>query len=140
MTVEDSMTPKLLLVLSPERKHRLLKALHNGRFLIECASDFQGAKDLLGSERHFDLLILDAELGGGLWKDLLAWSRRLGTVSAAVVCARLGDHQLWSEVLQGGAYDLITEPLDAKEVARIVEGALNSRIPAAPSQLGPDRS
>jgi hypothetical protein len=43
-------------------------------------------------------------------------------------------------VLQGGAYDLITEPLDAKEVARIVEGALNSRIPAAPSQLGPDRS
>ena len=62
------------------------------------------------------------------WQNLLECARSFGAVSAAVVCARLGDHQLWAEVLQNGAYDLIIEPYDEKEIARIVEGALDSAI------------
>jgi FixJ family two-component response regulator len=40
-----------------------------------------------------------------------------------VVCSRLGDHKLWIDVLEQGAYDLLVEPYQHEEIRRIVEGA-----------------
>jgi len=120
------MLPKLLLILSPERKDLLLQALDGGNFQIECESNPHRAGEILGGAVRFDLLFLDAELPDGAWQNLLEWSRRHGTASAAVVCARVADHHLWGEVLQSGAYDLLVEPFEHQEVARIVDGALNS--------------
>jgi len=120
------MLPKLLLVLLPERKDRLLQALDDGRFAIECESDIERAREILGGAVRFDLIFLDAELSGAAWQSLLECGRRHGTASAAVVCARVANHQLWGEVLQSGAYDLLVDPFAHAEVARIVDGALNS--------------
>jgi DNA-binding NtrC family response regulator len=120
------MLPKLLLILSPERKDRLLRSLHCGGFQIECESNIQVAREILGGAVRFDLVFLDAELSDGVWQSLLAWSRQHGTALAAVVCAGRADHQLWGEVLQSGAYDLLLEPFEHSEVARVVDGALNS--------------
>jgi DNA-binding NtrC family response regulator len=120
------MLPKLLLVLSPERKDRMLQSLDGGRFLIECESNIHRAREILAGVVRFDLVFLDAELSDGPWQSLLEWSRQHGTALAAVVCARVADHQLWGEVLQSGAYDLLLEPFEHSEVARIVDGALNS--------------
>ena len=120
------MLPKLLLVLSPERKESLLHSLDGGHYQIECESNAQHAREILGGVVRFDLVFLDAELADGVWQSLLEWSRQHGTASAAVVCARVADHQLWGDVLQSGAYDLLVEPFQHGEVARIVDGALNS--------------
>jgi hypothetical protein len=43
-----------------------------------------------------------------------------------VVCSRLADEQLWAEVIQCGAFDLIPEPWDRNEVLRIIRSALES--------------
>lgn len=129
------MLPRLLLVLSPERKDRLLESLDGGHFRIECASDIQNARELLGGMQRFDLVFLDAELSDGGWQTLLDWSRQHGTAAAALVCARLADHQLWGEVLQSGAYDLLLEPFEHADVARIVDGALNSTSLVPPDRL-----
>ena len=120
------MLPKLLLVLSPDRKARLLQALDGGRFQIEYESNMDRARETLGGDVRFDLVFLDAEVSDGVWQSLLDWSRQHGTALAVVVCARMADHQLWGEVLQSGAYDLLVEPFNYTEVGRVVDGALNS--------------
>ena len=120
------MLPKLLLVLSPEREDSMLRSLDGGRYQIECESNIQRAREILGGAVRFNLVFLDAELADGVWQSLLEWSRQHGTASAALVCARVADHQLWGEVLQSGAYDLLVEPFEHMEVARIVDGALHS--------------
>jgi DNA-binding NtrC family response regulator len=40
-----------------------------------------------------------------------------------VVSSRLGDHKLWIDVLEQGAYDVLVEPYECEEVRRIVETA-----------------
>jgi DNA-binding NtrC family response regulator len=40
-----------------------------------------------------------------------------------VVSSRLGDHKLWIDVLEQGAYDVLVEPYEREEVRRIVETA-----------------
>jgi len=120
------MAPRILLVLTPERKARLLELLDGKGFQVVCAAGLRDAREKLAGSMCYDLLFVDAELDDGRWQSLLECARSFGTVSAAVVCARLGDHQLWAEVLQSGAYDLIIEPYNEKEIARIVEGALES--------------
>jgi len=40
-----------------------------------------------------------------------------------VVCSRLGDHRLWIDALEQGAYDLVAEPYQREEIQRIVEAA-----------------
>jgi DNA-binding NtrC family response regulator len=128
------MLPKLLLILSPDRKDLLLQALDGGNFQIECESNPHRAEEILGGPVRFDLLFLDAEFSDGAWQSLLKWSREHGTASVAVVCTRVADHHLWGEVLQSGAYDLLVEPFEHQEVARIVDGALNSTSLVPPLQ------
>lgn len=126
------MLPKFLVVLSPERKDRLLQLLDNGRFQIECISDVDSAGEIMRGAVCYDLVFLDAELCRGVWQSLLETGRRHGTVLSAVVCSRAADHQLWGEVLQSGAYDLLVEPFEHSDVPRVVDGALNSRRLAPP--------
>ena len=127
------MPPKLLLVCSPQQRSRLLEVLEGKTFEIDCAAGFLDAKEKLGGSARYALLVVDAELSDGSWQDLLQLARRSGRTAAAIVCARLGDHRLWAEVLESGAYDLITEPYQQQEVARIVEAALNSTFAPQPA-------
>ena len=120
------MQPKMLLVLSPECRSRLLGWLDGKGFQLVSAAGLEDACEKLAGSIRYDLLFVDADLTDGHWHGVLEAGRSFGTASAAVVCARLGDHQLWADVLQSGAYDLITEPYDEKEIDRIIEGALQS--------------
>jgi DNA-binding NtrC family response regulator len=116
----------MLLVLSPACRSRLLGRLDGKGFQLVSASSVEDACEKLAGSMRYDLLFVDADLTGGHWQEVLEAGRSFGSVSAAVVCARLGDHQLWADVLQSGAYDLITEPYDDREIDRIIEGALQS--------------
>jgi DNA-binding NtrC family response regulator len=120
------MQPRMLLVLSPACRTLLLGRLDGKGFQIISAASYDDACEKLAGSLRYDLLFVDADLTGGRWQDLLETARSFGMVSAAVVCARLGDHQLWADVLQSGAYDLLTEPYEDKEIDRIIEGALQS--------------
>ena len=40
-----------------------------------------------------------------------------------VVCSRLGDPNLWLDVLEQGGYDVLVEPFDHEEVRRTLEVA-----------------
>jgi two-component system repressor protein LuxO len=92
---------------------------------LSVASNFRDAQQKL-STHPYNLLFVDPELPGGSWQRLLQWMMQSGKHCEVIVCSRCGDEQLWAEVLQCGAYDLISEPYEQREVARIAQCALES--------------
>jgi DNA-binding NtrC family response regulator len=121
------MALKLLLVLTPTRRSQLLPLLEGLDLEIEWAVGFQDAVRKLSGANCYDLLLVDAELPDGSWRNLLLFVQNSGMTSEMIVCSRLADQQLWAEVIQCGAYDLIAEPYERQEVSRIVGSALQSR-------------
>ena len=121
------MRAKILLVLPPCRRSALLDLLEDENLEVVAASSFEEAKKRLGGTASYDLLIVDAELPDGSWRDLLQVTLGSKKTCEVIVCSRCGDEQLWAEVFQCGGYDLIAEPYDRQEVLRIVQSALDSR-------------
>lgn len=122
------MPARVLLVSAPHQQSRLLGVLAGREFEIDCATSLPDAIVRAGVASHcYDLLLVDAELRDGSWQDLIEFSRNSERAVPAIVCARLGDDQLWTEVLGSGGYDLIVEPYVEQEVTRILEGALKLR-------------
>jgi DNA-binding NtrC family response regulator len=121
------MAPKVLLVLSPPKRDRLAVLLADQGLEIECVIGFQDATRKLNGPSPYDLLLVDADMPDGSWRNLIAFVQNSGMACEMIVCSRLGDHQLWAEVIQTGAYDLIAEPFEQQEVSRIVQSAIGSR-------------
>ncbi len=66
------------------------------------------------------VVICETELPDGIWKTVLKGLRDLSTHPRLIVSSRLADHQLWGEVLNLGAYDLLATPFEPSEVCRVV--------------------
>ena len=59
-----------------------------------------------------------------VWNWLLRQAfERLACSPRLIVTSRLADEYLWVEVLNRGGYDVLTKPLDKREVARVVNSA-----------------
>ncbi|MBI2816226.1 MAG: hypothetical protein HYX72_04740 [Acidobacteria bacterium] len=125
--IESRVAPRILLVLSPDRRSRLLPLLEGRGWDVEFVAGFQDGVRRLSASADYDLIMVDAELPDGTWRNLILFLQNAGKTTEMIVCARLGDHQLWAEVLQCGAYDLISEPSHADDITRVVESALDSQ-------------
>ena len=69
------------------------------------------------------MLICEAGLGDGTWRDLLEDTARLAHVPLMIVTSRLADDVLWAEVLNLGGYNVLAQPFDSREVFRVVGNA-----------------
>ncbi len=65
------------------------------------------------------VVICDQELPDGTWKTVLEELRDLPARPRLIVSSRLADDQLWGEVLNLGAYDLLAIPFEPAEVCRV---------------------
>lgn len=82
----------------------------------------------------FPVIISESSLPDGDWKDL-HWSlRQCAPTSAFIVTSRVADENLWAEVLNLGAYDVLVQPLHSEEVVRVCCSAW--RQAAGMSHLG----
>jgi DNA-binding NtrC family response regulator len=120
------MTPKLLVALPPHRRSELLRLLDGKDLQIYLASDFREAQQRL-SKGSYDLLLVDEHFCDGSWRDLLQFLLGSNKPCEMIVCSRCGDEQLWAEVLQSGAYDLLVEPYEQHEVDRIIQSVIDNR-------------
>jgi DNA-binding NtrC family response regulator len=77
------------------------------------------------------LVLTDLVLPDGSWCDVLSRGRDLQPEAEVVVCARLADERLWTEVLDAGGFDVLAEPYQDLEVERIVARAAPGRRLAA---------
>jgi DNA-binding NtrC family response regulator len=121
------MDPKILLVSPTERRQKLISILSSEGMEVLVADGVEDAKRRLARPRACDVVFVDAELPDGSWRDVLDFVTMHRTAAREVVVgSRCGDEQLWAEVIQCGAFDLIPEPFEKQEVLRIFRSAADS--------------
>ena len=70
------------------------------------------------------VVIAESDVPEGGWRELLADLSTRPQPPALVVTSRVADELLWAEVLNMGGYDVLAEPLDTEEVARVIGAAM----------------
>lgn len=121
------MSARILLVMPGERQDSLAGFLSRSGLQISTAASASEAERKLGEPLAYDLLLADAELPDGNWRDLLGLLKKSRRPCDMVVCSRCGDERFWAEVLECGVFDLIPQPYDPQEILRIVRTALKTR-------------
>ena len=69
------------------------------------------------------VVIARSEFPGWDWKQVLHKLKYRKKPPQLIVTSRTADEQLWSEVLNCGGYDVLTEPFRRDEVERVVAAA-----------------
>jgi DNA-binding response OmpR family regulator len=106
-----------------EDRTALASILAHSGWTLWFARDLPEARTLLRKTLP-TVVITDRWLADGhSWKDLLELIEEPTNPPALIVSDRLADEALWAEVLNLGAYDLLTKPFDAKEVLHVVNAA-----------------
>jgi DNA-binding NtrC family response regulator len=113
----------VLVVMARDRRLPLLLALEECGIDPVPADGRVEARRVLDSRYPIQVVLTDTALPDGTWMDVLDGVTQSGTKAEVVVCARVADAQLWSAVLERGAYDLMIEPYQPEEVRRIIEAA-----------------
>jgi DNA-binding NtrC family response regulator len=101
---------------------------------------------LLYVEDHsVQVIVAEADLPDGNWKDLLDIAANLPDPPQLIVFSHIADDILWAEVLNLGGYDVLPVPFAADEVLRTISlacGARTRRLAKSPSSAAgtPDRA
>src|SRR5215471_5049448 len=124
-------TPKActeaVLVVSPSLNRALSRILEGTScpLTVLHSPDCEQASAHLADSR-ISVVICEALLPDGSWKDLLARMARARTSSVLVVTSKVADEWLWAEVLNLGGYDVLAQPFDREEVTRVMRSAVRS--------------
>ena len=121
------MNAQILLAMPSQRRDRLLHLLGHHGLNVSLASTSMEARQKLMAPHTYELPLVDAELPDGSWRDLIPLLVSSNPPCEMVVCSRTGDERLWAEVIQCGAFDLISEPYEQQEVIRIIQSALEGQ-------------
>ena len=71
-------------------------------------------------EEQFAIVLCSDDLTGGTWRDVWEHISLLPDPPLFIVTSRLADERLWVEALNLGAYDVLVQPFDAREVLRVL--------------------
>ena len=124
-----------MLVMSKERRSSLLEALESCGIDVLPVCDCNEARRMLEPRPLVQMVVVtDAVLHDGDWRRVLAMVAQGRRKIEVVVCSRLGDHNLWLDVLEQGGYDVLVEPYRHEEVRRILEVAASRSYMRSPAQ------
>ncbi len=122
-----------LLVMSQRRCAVLLDYLQAMDADVRTASSCADAFDLLRDDPGVNLVLTDLALPDGSWCDVLSWIQERYAQAKVVVCLRMTDERVWTQVLEAGGFDVMVEPYEDREVRRILQAAAGSRYLAVAS-------
>jgi len=77
----------------------------------------------------YRVVVTEAKLPDGVWTDVIELTYEIGVFPAVIVTSSAADDLFWAEVLNLGAYDLLAQPFDEKEVRRILTNACSQVVP-----------
>ncbi len=111
---------RVLAITASEDDYVLLRHIfsHSNWELQRAATCGEGL-DALGKE-IIPVVLCDCELPDGDWRTVLGTVARRRGAARLIVTSSSQDDRLWAEVLEAGAYDLLTKPYDRGEVVRVV--------------------
>ena len=117
------MRPRILFVSGHrEDAPRLSQMLHALPLAVEHADTVQQARTKL-RQRDYSVVLTEAALPDGNWLDVLHATRESPREAELIVTDPQADARFWSEALNLGAYDLLTQPFYEPEVRRILFNA-----------------
>jgi DNA-binding NtrC family response regulator len=96
--------------------------LHALPVAVEHARTLAQARERL-QHTDFDAILTDSTVPGGTWLDVLHLVREAPRDVRVIVTDPQADARFWAEVLNLGAFDLLTQPFEELEVRRIVQNA-----------------
>ena len=102
------------------------RVLGHSRWQVHRAGNLEEASRLLDDAALRDKLavaLCGARLADGGWRDLVERLHGAGSGASVVVVDRLATPALWTDVLEGGGYDLLPFPVDPHELFRVVTQA-----------------
>ncbi len=110
-----------VLAVSPyDEDHACLRMIFgHSNWKISTARNCHEAVRFLQSNR-MAVLICECDLPDGTWRNLLEALALLPYPPLLVVASKHADDSLWAEVLNLGAYDVLSKPFDRAEVTRII--------------------
>lgn len=123
---ESGMIPKItaLLIMTRQRRGGLLGALEACSIDVLTAGDCNEANQILQGRNLVQVVLTDARLADGDWRNVLANVEQCRPNAEVIVCARRQEvKRLGTEVFESGAYDLLVEPYEEEEVRRILAAA-----------------
>jgi DNA-binding NtrC family response regulator len=103
---------------SDDDQHALLEIFGHSKWCVHFAKSRQEALEALRNRSHA-IVICEAILPDGSWKDVLTATIPLPAAPPIIVTSQHADNRLWAEVLNLGGYDVLAKPFDLKEVVRI---------------------
>ena len=121
---------KAMLVMDRERRLPLLDALESCGIEVVPVCDCNEARRMLETQLLVQAVVTDTALPDGDWRRVV---RECPNIEV-VVCSRLGDPNLWLDVLEHGGYDVLVQPYQREEIKRIVEGAAARSYFRSPTQ------
>jgi DNA-binding NtrC family response regulator len=102
-----------------EDARRLSQMLHSLPLVLDHVSTMEQTSAKL-RQSDYDVILTEATLPDGNWLDVLRVARRHAGELEVIVTDPHADARLWSEALNMGAYDLVSQPFYEPEVRRIL--------------------
>ncbi len=106
----------------PDDARRLSEMLHALPLVLDQVGSVQQARAQL-QVHEYDAVLTEATLPDGKWLDVLHLVRESPREMAVIVTDPKADTRLWAEILNLGAFDLLTQPYHEPEVRRILYNA-----------------
>ncbi len=111
---------------SAESAAALGAMLGSDHWTIHQARSCDEAVALLGRDR-VSVVVCEPRLPDGNWRDMLRYTSHAPNGPTLIVTSNPGDEALWAEVLNLGGYDVLAQPFDQSEVARVITSAGRTR-------------
>ena len=125
MTIGEVNTGKVdaLLVGAFEADRTLIAdVLRQGGGRLEQTSDREKALELL-RQHPVHVVLAESDLAAWNWRMVLGDLRTLPFPPQLIVTSRHADNYLWSEALNLGAFDVLSQPLVREETERVIAAA-----------------
>ena len=74
-------------------------------------------------EQSIPIVVCDLDGHPEAWQEILRATRELSAPPCVIVTSRNADDRLWADLLNGGAFDLLSKPFDQSNVIRILHSA-----------------
>jgi DNA-binding NtrC family response regulator len=119
---------KRILVVEDNRRIRegLLTLVERAGFQVAGAGDFDGAAELLRSER-FDLLITDLDLPGGTGLDLVRQAKAFYPQMASILVTAIGGSEVRKQAQELELAGYFEKPYDPEALMSLVRSSIDSK-------------
>ncbi len=122
------MNAALLVHQNSETLRALQYALESQGVRVSQAGSRAEAKRMLGGSNPAPLVFTDPQLPDGTWADILSVAEKALLPVNVIVVSRLVDTRFYVQVIEAGAYDFITPPFNATDLAYVLRSAVDNVI------------